>query len=56
MTGLCVSMDGTWVFCTTDTGLLKVFKRGKPPRQKSKKKKNRQQGIKMQPRADWSPA
>ncbi|CAM9491345.1 unnamed protein product [Scytosiphon promiscuus] len=45
VTGLCASMDGGWVFCTTDTGLLRVFKRGKPPRQKRKKKKSRQQGT-----------
>ncbi|CAM9483745.1 unnamed protein product, partial [Ectocarpus fasciculatus] len=42
ITGICASVDGVWVFCTTDDGLLKVFKRGKPPRRKGKKKTNQQ--------------
>ena len=25
-------MDGVWLFCTTETGLLKVFKRGRANR------------------------
>lgn len=42
ITGICASVDGVWVFCTTDDGLLKVFKRGKPPRRKGKKRTNQQ--------------
>ncbi|CAM9843940.1 unnamed protein product [Ectocarpus sp. 6 AP-2014] len=42
ITGVCASVDGVWVFCTTDDGLLKVFKRGKPPRRKGKKRINQQ--------------
>eukprot|EP00752_Nemacystus_decipiens_P004767 g4338.t2 len=44
ISGVCGSADGTWVFCATDNGLLKVFKRGRAPRPK-RKHKTRQQGT-----------
>eukprot|EP00903_Cladosiphon_okamuranus_P008160 g7859.t1 len=42
ITGVCGSVDGTWVFCATDNGLIKVFKRGKARRPKRNKKSYQQ--------------
>lgn len=39
---MCASMDGEWLFLTTDDGLLKVLKREKPPM--AKKGKRQTQG------------
>ena len=50
---MCASMDGAWLFCTTETGMLKLFKRGRAPRPNNDKKP-RPKGIYALNRSlDW---